>query len=64
MYNFLEQNCHFFNLCQIFQSESTVICGEITYTTNMYKIYSFIINFKLFSANYFWLILKFMEHGH
>ena len=41
-----------------------VICGEITYTSNIFEIDPFIINFKVFSKNNFWLILKFIEHGH
>ena len=38
-------------------------CGEITYTSNMYKIDSLIITSKLFSENYFWLFLKYIKYG-
>ena len=35
---FLEENSNFLNLCQIFQCQLALIYGEITYTSNMYKI--------------------------
>ena len=41
-----------------------VICGEITYTSNIFEIDPLIINFKVFSKNNFCLISKFIEHGH
>ena len=41
-----------------------VICREITYRLNIYEIDAAIINFKVFSKNNFWLILKFVEYGH
>ena len=60
---FLEENSNFLNLCQIFQCQLALIYGEITYTSNMYKIDSLIITSKLFSENYFWLILKYIKYG-
>ena len=40
-----------------------VICGDITYISNIYKIDRVIINFKVFGKNNFWLITKFIEYG-
>ena len=40
-----------------------VICGEITYTSNIIKIDPAKINSKVFSQHNFWLILKFVEIG-
>ena len=40
------------------------ICGEIKYSSNIYEIDAAIINFKVFSKNNFWSILKFVEYGH
>ena len=41
-----------------------IICGEITYTSNIYEIDAEKINSKVFSTNTFWLSLKFVEYGH
>ena len=41
-----------------------VICGEITYTSNIIEIDPAKINSKVFSEHNFWLILKFVECGH
>ena len=41
-----------------------VICGEITYTSNIYEIDAAKINSKVFSKHNFLLILKFVEYGH
>ena len=38
----------------------SVICGEITYTSNIYGIDPLIINFKVFSKSNCWLIWKFV----
>ena len=40
-----------------------VICGEITYASNIYEIDAAIINLK-FLEKYFLIILKFVEYGH
>ena len=40
-----------------------VICGEITYTSNIYDIDAAKLNSKVFSKLNFLLILKFLEYG-
>ena len=40
-----------------------VICGQITYTSNIYEIDPLIINSKVFSKHNILLILKFAEYG-
>ena len=40
-----------------------VICGEITYTSNIYEIDAAKLNSKVFSIHNFLLILKFLEYG-
>ena len=39
------------------------ICGEITYTSNIYEIDGAKLNSKVFSKLNFLLILKFLEYG-
>ena len=41
-----------------------VICGEITYTSNIIEIDAAKINPKVSSQHNFWLIWKFVEYGH
>ena len=40
-----------------------LICGEITYTSNIYEIYNAKLNSKVFSKHNFLVILKFLEYG-
>ena len=59
---FIDQNGMFLQLCQIFKCEFNVISGELTYTSNMWKIDALIITIKLFCAKYYWLSLKFFQN--
>ena len=53
----------FFHYFVIYFNLIWVICGEITYTSNIYEIEAAKINSKVFSKHNFLLILKFVEYG-
>ena len=46
-----------------FLSAVALICGEITYTSNIIEIDAAKIKSKVFSKHNFWRILKFVENG-
>ena len=57
-------NENVFTKCSKFLSALALICGEITYTSNIIEIDAAKINSKVFSQHNFWLIFKFVENAH